>query len=278
MDEFTFGTPEKANGQSASNDYKKDALGQNGQSKIPSGSDLNHAEKRPDRDRTRQQQSAKPEALPRLKPRSMTSVNQVLNKVVGKLGLDRRLKEHALMSLWPSVAGEMFATCSRPLFLDHEGNIVIAVKDASVGQELSLLKVDLAKKMRAMAKSLGIDVKGLRFDLKNFHNKEIVPLLIPPGPMLARNVTDAELASFTLTAEEMAELANLRNKLDNQQGFDLSQRIITMYERELRMKHWRKSQSLPICPSCREPALSLHGRYGTCRDCYFASTAQARDI
>ncbi len=80
----------------------------------------------------------------------MTSVNQVLNKVVGKLGLDRRLKEHALMSLWPSVAGEMFATCSRPLFLDHEGNIVIAVKDASVGQELSLLKVDLAKKMRAM--------------------------------------------------------------------------------------------------------------------------------
>ncbi len=99
------------------------------------------------------------------KKRAMSSVNNVLSQLVSSLNLDRRLKEHTLLGLWPTVIGEPFASKSRPLFIDHEGSIVIAVSEAAVGQELSLMRSQLVKKMRIAGNGLGIEIRGIRFDL-----------------------------------------------------------------------------------------------------------------
>jgi len=101
--------------------------------------------------------------------RSLASIDDVLSKLVSTMGLDRRLKEHALLNLWPIMIGPTFSEKSRPLFIDHEGNLVIAVKDASVAQELSLLKTEIIKKMRIAAHSMGLTINGMRFDLKHFY-------------------------------------------------------------------------------------------------------------
>ena len=161
-------------------------------------------------------------AMKRLKrgKRSLDSIDNVLTKLVGSLGLDKRLKEHALLSLWPLMIGEVFADKSRPLFLDYEGNLVIAVKDASVAQELSLLKPAIVSKMRMAAQSMGLKVNGMRFDLKHYYGGNSAvgesdrikshkqPHKIEPSP--------EELAGITLSESDLQELAALKAELPEQ--------------------------------------------------------------
>src|SRR5262249_4009977 len=158
--------------------------------------------------------------------KSLVSVDQVLNQVVAKLGLDRRLKEHAFMGLWPLVVGDQFAAKSRPIFIDSSLNLVVTVKDASVAQELSLMRSELLRKLKSAARGVGVSVSGLRFDLKQFHSSSHLDEQTPstqaqpkrPGP------TQEDLEAVLLTDEDVAQLDELKHSL-TPEG-DLSPRIL----------------------------------------------------
>jgi len=216
------------------------------------------------------------------KKQSFISVNTVLSNLVGKLDLDRRLKEHALMSLWPSVINDALAQKSRPLFIDAECNLLIAVKDASAGQELSLLKSEILQRFRVLARGVGVEIKGLRFDLKHFHNKDLSAsaIAVKSAASEPRTATKEQLESIVLNVDQLREIAELRTSLEQNASADanLCQRIVSMYEQELRLKQWRQSSGFPPCPACREPAASVHGADALCRDCYFSKMSTQRDI
>jgi Dna[CI] antecedent, DciA len=149
--------------------------------------------------------------------RSISSIDSVLSKLVTTLGLDKRLKEHALLNLWPMMIGPVFSDKSRPLFIDHESNLVIAVKDASVAQELSLMKSEIIKKMRVAAHSLGLKINGMRFDLKHYYGGtpslsdgerfQVHKQTRRPEP------TPEELDEINLSDSDMQELAALKAEL-----------------------------------------------------------------
>src|SRR5215468_10772901 len=80
--------------------------------------------------------------------RSLKRVDAVLEQLVRKLGLDRRLREQTLMNLWPHLLGEPWARKFRCLFIDSENNLVVALADAATGQELSLMKPAILAKLR----------------------------------------------------------------------------------------------------------------------------------
>jgi hypothetical protein len=97
-------------------------------------------------------------------------INSILNDVAGSLNLDGRLKEHAIMDIWPTLVGEPMAARTRVRLIDKQRNLVVSVKDAATGQELSLLKPAIMNKLVSAADSAGVVLKGLRFDLKHFHS------------------------------------------------------------------------------------------------------------
>jgi Dna[CI] antecedent, DciA len=143
------------------------------------------------------------------------------------LGLDKRLKEHALLNLWPMMIGPVFSDKSRPLFIDHESNLVIAVKDASVAQELSLLKPEIIKKMRVAAHSLGLKINGMRFDLKHYYGG--TPSLSDGERFQVHKQTrraeptPEELDEINLSESDRQELAALKAELpaNNSSGSDI---------------------------------------------------------
>lgn len=155
--------------------------------------------------------------------RALDSIDSVLSRLVGSLGLDKRLKEHALLSLWPLMIGEMFADKSRPLFLDYEGNLVIAVKDASVAQELSLLKPAIISKMRMAAQSMGLKVNGVRFDLKHYFGMQTAESARLQTNKQLRKLepTAEELAEITLSESDLRELSELKASLPEETSQDL---------------------------------------------------------
>lgn len=205
------------------------------------------------------------------KAKSFNRVDNVLNQVLGTLGLDRRLKEHTVMNLWPVIIGEPWASRSRSLFIDAEGQLVVTVSDASLGQELSLMKPSIIKKLRQTGQSLGVNITGLRFDLKHFYRKDLPEeqdreSLILPEP------TQAELDELALNTEELEQLSQLNQSLaaDAQSNAPASRRVLAVFEQELRIRHWRRIKGFPLCAACQLPARSLRSGERICMPCYLS--------
>lgn len=102
----------------------------------------------------------------------MRHINSILDSVAGNLNLDTRLKEYAIVQMWPTLVGEPMASRTRVISIDKQRNLVVSVKDAATGQELSLLKPQIMNKLAAVAGSQGVVLKGLRLDLKHFYGGE----------------------------------------------------------------------------------------------------------
>jgi hypothetical protein len=209
---------------------------------------------------------------------NFATMSNLMNKLVVKLGLDQRLKEHALMYLWPSIVGDTFATNSRCLFIDNERKLVVSVKDASVGQELSLLRRDILRKMQIAATNLGVKIDGIRFDMKHFHQVEAAVeaagIYTPSLPQ----ATPEDLQSVMLTEEELSEIESLgagptHPEVIRGSGFtsklNVARRMATIFEHELRLKKWRAANGYPICSGCCEPAHQLHGDKRLCAHCFY---------
>ncbi|MBC7997899.1 MAG: DUF721 domain-containing protein [Leptolyngbya sp.] len=211
----------------------------------------------------------------------MSSVNKVLSNLVTSLNLDKRLKEHTLMNLWPTLIGEPFSSRSRPLFIDFEGNMVIAVSDASVAQELSLMKSQVLKRLRVAGKGLSVNINGIRFDLKHFHKTEMQTVIAGESGQVdayKKYPSKEDLESITLTTEDHAQILALKNRLD---GADkdhpaVNDRIIALYEKELRSRKWIEQNVSTLCANCGMPSPILYGPQRLCNTCFFASQVRPR--
>lgn len=214
--------------------------------------------------------------------KAFKTLESVLTRVMSGLGLEQRLKEHALIDLWPVIAGEPWDRKSRALFLDHEQNLVVSVADASTGQELSLLKPQLIKKINTAGKSLGVSVRGMRLDLKHFHAK-------PPGEfeLAAMNKklpepTAEELESIELCPEDRKQIERMLVELRSAEG-EVSrspvsaQRVVALFEKELKLRQWRREHDYPICASCGIPAAMLLEGEGICLVCHYGRGSSTGD-
>lgn len=181
----------------------------------------------------------------------LTGIDLLVPRVMANLGLDRRLKEHTLVNLWPTVCGSEFSERSRPLFIDHLRQLVVSTKDASTAQELMLRKGKILSELRTLGHHLDVEIKGLRFDLKSFRDKaaEDFQVADAPAPTLPR---EGELEALNLSPAEQKLIETLINRLNEEapQRKDLNKRMAAAFERQLRLNSWRLKQGFPTCSFC----------------------------
>jgi hypothetical protein len=235
----------------------------------------------------------------RRKKATFTDVGNVLNRVVSTLGLDRRLRENAFFNLYPALVGEPFASKSRPIFLDHEGSLILSVKDASAAQEFSFAKREIQRKLAAAAKGLDLQLRGIRFDLKQFEAKgatfsqDALEALVEASkakqltPPINPEPSEEILKNVALSSEEMSTLANLIASLQEKTLFTAQQstnaadehraRIIKMVERQMRIEAWRRAQDFPRCTNCSYPTAQLHTEESLCASCFYRASFQKRE-
>jgi predicted nucleic acid-binding Zn ribbon protein len=229
-------------------------------------------------------------APPHRKKTRFACVGNVLNSVVTKLGLDRRLREQALLNLWPIVVGDTFASKTRPLFIDCENNLVVAAQDAAVAQEMSFIKREITNKLKRAGQSTGITIVGVRLDLKHYHrlNQDLDSNNASLSGVKVDNVSvddgllerpdDLSLAAVSLSESELDEIEELKAGIEQNlssygdstvaQTSQMSERIARLVEREMRVTKWQKIKGFPSCSQCGLPAGRLHSRAGLCSYCY----------
>jgi hypothetical protein len=195
-----------------------------------------------------------------LKKNKFTNISNVLPQVVEKLGLDRRLNEQALLCLWPSLVSETNAKHSLPLYIDAQNVLLVAVQNSATAQELSFIKPKLINKLNQTACSLGLKIKGIRFDMKQFHSLQKDDRDISCAITVGFNLEEAQ--ALPLNDSERDEIEFFKGEiikglgaqtLQNIESMQFSQRLINLIEKRIRLKKWHKNQNLPFCKQCQEP-------------------------
>jgi hypothetical protein len=210
-----------------------------------------------------------------------TEVNSVLNRVVSKLGLDKRLREHTFLQLWPTFVSGVIGDHSRAIFIDADRNLVVSVADAATGQELSMCKPRVLAKLAPAARSLGIEIKGIRLDMKHYHSTSTLVTHPLASDEKLPTPEESELAQIELTEADRREISKLSEGLAQQNDDTSTQkRMVRLYEREFRVRAWRLAHGYPVCQQCGNPVFKLHklatphsdlGHAMVCISCMYAS-------
>lgn len=199
----------------------------------------------------------------------INSVDSVLPAVLSKLGLENRLREHALLQFWTGLLPQSLAQRCKPLFIDRQRQLVVAVSDASAAQELSLLKGKIMMSLTDTARSLGFVLDGLRIDMKSFHiinRQEVENTMESPS-----RDSELDLSSVELSADDKQLIVDLSHRLSesSSNNGELNSKALKSFEAQLRLMTWRKQQGYPLCSRCRNPVARLHdcGNDKLCFNC-----------
>jgi hypothetical protein len=231
-----------------------------------------------------------PEFPSRTRKAAFADVGQVLDAVVGKLGLDRRLREQALFNLWPVLIENQFVSKTRPLYVDYENNLVVAVQDASVAQELTFHKREITNKLKRAGLTTGVRIEGLRIDLKHYHSLMANPqsddvtlgassMQLHRDPSFAQMEPDQQdLAAISLSEDQLAEIGQLQVTIESNLSTlntstaggakELAYRIGQILTRQIRLAKWRQMKGFPNCSRCGFSTGQLHTAEKICSYCY----------
>ncbi len=223
------------------------------------------SEKKPNQSNWQKNRPKRPRA-------SMQLVDKILPSVMTGLGLDRRMKEHALMQVWPSFLPVALSEKSRPLFMDNQQNLVISASNAAVAQEISLMKNKLLQSLKMTARSLGVELNGLRVEMKNYH-QPLEPELAEAAPLPQASEEDLDLVE--LNANDKQLIVDLSKQLAENSEFEsgLKMKALKAYERQLRLAQWRRVMGFPVCPLCSNPVPRLYelDMHKLCFSCWAAA-------
>ena len=127
--------------------------------------------------------------------RNQASLREVLDGLLGRLGLARRMQEQRALSLWAAIAGPRAAQSSQALRV-RDGIMHVAVRTPAWAQQLTMARMEL---LRRLAQELGEGIiRELRFQAVGW--AEAAPTREPARPVAEGQAPQAECPSGSLPA------------------------------------------------------------------------------
>lgn len=80
--------------------------------------------------------------------RGPEKIGDILKRVVRNLGIDAKMREQTLFSIWNEIVGKQIARHARPAHI-RRGRLTVLVENSGYIQEYSFLKKELQKKLNA---------------------------------------------------------------------------------------------------------------------------------
>lgn len=95
-------------------------------------------------------------------------IDNILAKILDNKEFKKAVTKSNLFKFWKKVVGEKFADKSKPYSMTTNSVMIIACKTSIVAQELLLRKTKILKDLEPYLKSLKLNAKDLRFDVKRW--------------------------------------------------------------------------------------------------------------
>ena len=191
---------------------------------------------------------------------NLESLKSVIDKLAKNLGVEKGLKEIALINMWPEIVGPRFKDKSKAVSVIKKGNydiLLVAVASSVISQELFLFKKDIVRKLSPLTKPLGFNIRDLYYNTKiwvdNPHPKvndlndsdKSVHFFI-------KNPTDNELKDISIP-ENLIDMVKESISSQNFSSDELKDRIMATIIRDIKVQIWRKTNGFPCCSQCGIP-------------------------
>lgn len=95
-------------------------------------------------------------------------IDNIISKMLDDKEFKKAVTKSNLFKFWKKVAGEKFKNNSKPYAMTSNSVMIIACKNSAAAQELMLRKTKILKELEPYLKSLKLNVKDLRFDVKRW--------------------------------------------------------------------------------------------------------------
>ena len=86
------------------------------------------------------------------------------------VSLSHIIKQSTIFSFWNDIVGTKFAKFSKPLAIKYN-TLYVSAKSPVVVSELNFCKAKILEKLNSYSNALGIKIKDIKFDYKNFNSK-----------------------------------------------------------------------------------------------------------
>lgn len=87
-------------------------------------------------------------------------IGDILPKILKSAGLDQKIRESEILTLWPEIVGKEVAERTRAVKIDN-GVLYVNVDHGAWMQELHFMEKDILRKLRARAP--GVELRRIRF-------------------------------------------------------------------------------------------------------------------
>lgn len=191
--------------------------------------------------------------------RDLQKVGIILNKFVKNFGIDKRLKERVVVSLWPQMVGKAFSDCTKAVSVfrkqDHEV-LLVAVSSSSITQELQFYKKDLIKRVVSLTSMLDFNIRDIIFSHKIWkETSESNENKDSDGEVFyvfKKSPTQIELDNIPIPD---SIINNVRESIISQDFItdDQKQRFLNTVMKDIKTQIWKKNNGFPCCNRCGVP-------------------------
>ncbi len=152
--------------------------------------------------------------------------SSVFGENISKEKMNIMIKHSTIFSFWNDICGKRFSLLSKPYAI-KSSVIYISTKSSVVANELNLYKKKLIEKINSYSMPLGVEIKDIYFNYKNFNdnnNKEEDFIEDKPIHLTNKTVSDAKISE---TEEKMiTECIEKINFLSDEQKNNFLKKII----------------------------------------------------
>ncbi len=161
------------------------------------------------------------------------TISDLLNDSIfnqeSKTRLNGVVKQSTVFSFWDNIVGAKFSKYTKPYSIKYQ-KIYVSVKSPVIAQELGLYKNKILKKVNSYSQPLGLEIKDIVFNYKNFHSSNPVSLGVEDRPIfLSKEKLQSAKISQT-TQEKIKEHIGKIKFLNENQKENLVSKIISTYQ------------------------------------------------
>ena len=162
------------------------------------------------------------------------TISDLLNEsVFGQVSKDRLnnvVKQSTIFSFWDNIVGAKFSKFTKPYSVKYQ-KIYVSVKSPIIAQELSLYKNKILKKINSYSQPLGMEIKDVIFNYKNFHSSNpYASFGVEDKPVFLDNGTLSSVQVDSKIQNKIKEHVTKIKFLDEKQKDKFISKIISTYQ------------------------------------------------
>ena len=137
--------------------------------------------------------------------------NSIFNNTASRSKMNNVIKHSTIFSFWDNVVGAKFSKHTKPYAI--KGNVLyISAKSSAIIQELNLYKTKLITKVNSYSMPLGIEIKNIVFNYKNYCATN--PITDTRQEDIPKTLEQNEINSVVLDKSTESDLKEKVNKIN----------------------------------------------------------------